>query len=127
MSTENDREAPVSEPAGSILAEVGKRRSKVGRLAAATGISGKTLQRRLVDPNQFRLGELAQIATALDVPTRRLVDPWCDEVDRREAEIRASAAASDNEVQCHPWRPSTAGTCPAGCRTRKTACPCGTS
>lgn len=80
MSTETNREGLVREPAGTILAELGRRRGSVGRLAAATDLSSKTLQRRLDDPDQFRLGEIRQIATALEVPPSDLVAPWAQEV-----------------------------------------------
>lgn len=80
MSAETNRERPVKEPAGSILAELGRRRVTVGRLAAATDFTSKTLQRRLDDPAQFRLGEIQRIATALDVTPGSLMEKWATEV-----------------------------------------------
>lgn len=82
MSTETNREGPVPEPAGEILAEAGRRRMSEGRLAAASGFTTKTLQRRLDDPGEFRLVEIARIATALDVNTGDLLAPWVEEVSR---------------------------------------------
>ena len=70
------------EPAPSIRAELGRRRLTVGRLAAATGMSVPRIQRRLSDPDSFRLGEIARIATALDVRPGELLLAWVEEVRR---------------------------------------------
>lgn len=66
----------VREPAGTIRAELGRRRQSEGRLAAASGMSQPRLKRRLDDPDSFQLGELAVIATALAVPVETLLSGW---------------------------------------------------
>jgi len=70
------------EPAPSIRAELGRRRLTVGRLAAATEMSIPRIQRRLSDPDSFQLGEIARIATALDVAPGDLLAAWVEEVRR---------------------------------------------
>lgn len=52
----------------------------MGRLSAATEISPPRLQRRLSDPDTFQLGEIARIATALDVAPGDLLAKWAEEV-----------------------------------------------
>lgn len=69
----------MREPVPTIRAELGRRRLTVGRLAAATEMSEPRLRRRLSDPDSFQLGELARVATALDVPTRNLFDAWLEQ------------------------------------------------
>lgn len=69
----------MREPAPTIRAELGRRRLTVGRLAAATKMSEPRLRRRLSDPDSFQLGELARVATALDVPTGELISPWIEQ------------------------------------------------
>lgn len=71
---------PEKEPAPSIRAELGRRRVSVGRLSAATEISPPRLQRRLSDPDTFQLGEIARIATALDVAPGDLLAKWAEGV-----------------------------------------------
>lgn len=57
----------IKEPAGTIRAELARRRRTVGWLSAATGISKQTLHRRLASPDDLTLAELGAIATALEV------------------------------------------------------------
>jgi len=73
---------PEREPAPTIRAEVARRRSSVGRLAAATEMTPPKFQRRLSDPDTFRLGEIARIATALDMEPATLLAGWFAEIDR---------------------------------------------
>lgn len=54
----------------------------MGRLAVATEMSIPRIQRRLSDPDSFQLGELAKIATALDVQPGDLLAKWVEEVRR---------------------------------------------
>jgi len=54
----------------------------VGRLAAATELSEKVLQSRLNDPDAFRLGEIARIATALELTTEEVLAAWLAEAGR---------------------------------------------
>lgn len=70
------------EPAPSIRAELGRRRLTVGRLATATKMSIPRIQRRLSDPDTLQLGEIARIATALDVAPGELLAAWVEEVRR---------------------------------------------
>lgn len=70
------------EPTPSIRAELGRRRLTVGRLAAATKMSIPRIQRRLSDPDTLQLGEIARIATALDVTPGDLLAAWADEARR---------------------------------------------
>lgn len=67
------------EPADTIRAELARRRMTVGRLAAATGISLNTLQRRL-SGGDFRLSELHAIATVLGIALTDLTDPYIEAV-----------------------------------------------
>lgn len=71
----------MREPVPTIRAELARRRLTVGRLAAATEMSGPRLRRRLSDPDSFQLGELAKVATALDVPTGDLIAPWLEQAE----------------------------------------------
>ena len=66
----------MREPTPTIRAELGRRRLTVGRLAAATEMSEPRLRRRLSDPDSFQLGELARVATALDLSTGDLLAGW---------------------------------------------------
>lgn len=68
------------EPAPTIRAELARRRMSVGRLSAATGIPSSTLQRRLAKPEDFRLPELAAIATVLDISLETLTNAYSAEV-----------------------------------------------
>ncbi|WP_062077769.1 hypothetical protein [Demequina globuliformis] len=70
------------EPTPTIRGELGRRRLAAGRLAAAAEMSDKTLQGRLNDPDTFRLGELARIATALDIERGSLLGPWLKESEK---------------------------------------------
>lgn len=69
-----DRE--IKEPAATIRAELARRRETVGRLSAATGISLKTLHRRLASPDDFTVAELGAIATALEIDPALLLAAW---------------------------------------------------
>lgn len=53
----------------------------VGRLATATGIPVRTLQRRLDNPDDFRAAELAVIATELGVDLELLTAPYVAAAD----------------------------------------------
>lgn len=66
----------MREPAATIRAELARRRMTVGRLSAATGISTKTLHRRLASPDDFTVSELGVIATALEVDPATLMSAW---------------------------------------------------
>lgn len=57
----------------------------MGRLAAATGFTKKTLQRRLDDPEQFRLAEIEKIATALEVTPGAVLAKWLEASDEAVA------------------------------------------
>ena len=70
------------EPTPSIRAELGRRRLTVGRLAAATEMSGYRIQSRLSNPDEFRLGEIVLIATALEVQPGDLLAKWAEAVRR---------------------------------------------
>lgn len=56
----------------------------MGRLAAATEMSDKVLRSRLGDPDSLRLGEIARIATALDVSHGDLIAGWVAMGDTRD-------------------------------------------
>ena len=64
------------QPTDTIRAELAIRRKSVGWLAATTGIKRKTLDRRLANPDEFRLPELAAIAIAIEADPAELYRAW---------------------------------------------------
>lgn len=79
-----------NEPGPTIRAELGRRRTSVGRLAAATGMTRPRLKRRLDDPATFQLGELAAIATALTVTPGELLAGWLSESSHTDTPVEVS-------------------------------------